>query len=191
VAQLRVDIVGRLNHRAEARLEFTCLLNHAHISAGLPLQIVADSARLAPSYLSELLAGDKHRTGLHRLRILCEDGWQLSEGATLRILSARVRLDRQLSDRLPAEFYWRLARFCSLDAFARAVHLHRSTIRRFVTQAYVPAFDVTSAICRGLGFDRRSIKSIYLGLLTQAATVDAIDDTRLINMPAPQDAAPV
>ncbi len=191
MARLRVDLAGRLNCQAEARLEFTCLLNHSHTSAGLPLQIVADSARLAPSYLSELLAGDKHHVGIHRLRILCEDGWQLSEGASLRIFSARIRLDLSLCDRLPDEFYWRLARFCSLDAFARSVHLHRSTIRRFVTRAYVPAFDVTRSICRGLGFDRRSIKSIHFELLMPAGAVDEIDATRLAAAPISQEAAPV
>lgn len=164
--------------KSEQHQSFTKLLFEIHNRSRLSITLASHLAGIAPSYLAELLAGQKHLIRLHRLRSLCENAWQLSHSHSLAIFTARVCVDPRLRMALPIELYWRMAAFTRLSNLADHVGVERSTISRFFSGKQIPTFDITLRICRSLSFNIRSAHHIHLALVK---SIIVGDENSLIN----------
>jgi transcriptional regulator with XRE-family HTH domain len=132
---------------------FSKLVAEAHYRSGKNCIVAADLARIAPSYLSDLVAGKRQRVSF----------------PVLRLFEARLAIEPGDNAVLPVEVYWRIARFASTRDLANAAGIDRSYLTRIMQGGRRPSLDVVTSLCVTLGFDPGYALRLY-GKLSIAYT---------------------
>lgn len=132
------------------RLKFLAQRHHARCRR--KTGAIADLAGMAVSYYNDFRNGRRPNIGLAALRRLCEQGWALSAEESLSVFTARVLMDRRLTQCLPVSFYWRVAAYSSLEKLATAAGVTTSHVARILHGQRFPSYAVMLALCRALGY---------------------------------------
>ena len=141
---------------------FTQLLREMHLRSGRSATVVAELSGITPSYLSELLKGKKRQVSFFVLRMLCEEGWRLSDAESLKVFAARIAIDIQLELPMPADFFWRLGQYRDLCSFAQAAGITKSYLTHIMKGRRVPTQTVMQNMCRTLAYDESTAAQFQL-----------------------------
>ena len=141
---------------------FTQLLREMHLHSGRSATVVSGLSGITPSYLSELLKGKKRQVSFFVLRMLCEQGWRLSDAESLKVFAARIAIDVHLDLPMPAEFFWRMGQYRDLCSFAQAAGITKSYLTHIMKGRRVPTQTVMQNICRTLAYDEATAAQFQL-----------------------------